>query len=498
MHNISILAASAYNRHHPMDFLDAKSRKAHNRRLLIGYVLMAVALAMATWLIVVLTSGLGVDKKGAIYQNGLVIIDAHPEAADIYVNGQSKGRTNQRLFIPEGSYTVELKRDGYRSWQHKVTLEGGSIEQLVYPFLFPEKLSTKSLQTLSAAPGMVSQSPDRRWLVVQSSAKLGAFELTDLNDDKHLKTEISLPVDALIQAPGEHKFKEVEWVSDNTSLLLEHTWPTGVEYILLNRENPLSSLNISKLFPGQAGFKITLRDKKPDQFYLYNPATHSLMSGEANSRTVTPLLAHVVQFKTYKDNTILYVNENKEVHLIQREKDYLIRTLPEAPKYMLEYAEFNGKVYLVCGSPTDGKTYVYFDPLKSLTNVPAKTPQPVRVLVVDKPEFVSFSAIARFVSVQSGSKFAVFDAETGRQFRYDIGLLVASGHKAVWMDGHRLSLVSNEKIEVFDFDGTNKQTLSSSLPLGQAYFNRDYEALFTLTKNAEKVDLTRSELKVNR
>lgn len=482
-----------------MDFLDSKRKKAHRARLFIGYSLMAVALAMSTVLILLLTSGYDVDRKtGAIIQNGLAIVDSNPVAADIYANGQNKGRTNQRVLLPEGIYNFELKANGYRTWQHKVTLEGSIIEQLVYPFLFPEKLETKTINTVATMPAMVSQSPDRRWLVTQSPTKLGMFELVDLTDKQNLRTELVLPVDTLTPSAGAHSFKEVEWSSDNTNLLLEHSWPTGTEYILLNRGNPLQSLNVTKLFPDQTAFKISLRDKKADQFYLYNPATRSLLSGVANTRAVTVLLTKTVQFKTYKDNTILYVNENKEVHLLQKGRDYLIRTLPEAPNYMLEYAEFNNKTYLVAGSPTDGRTYVYENPLNYLNRVPARSPQALRVLITDKPEYVSFSANARFVVVQAGSKFVVFDAETGRQFRYNTNLILAAGQKATWMDGHRLSLVSSaNKASVFDFDGTNMQTLVNSLPASQLYFNRDYDAMFNFASGSEnKVVFLRTELRV--
>lgn len=480
-----------------MDFLDPKSRKAHRTRLFIGYALMAVALGISTLLIVLLTSGYDVDRTtGNVIQNGLVTVDSHPQAADIFVNDEPKGRTDQRLILPEGRYSVELKEKGFRSWRHDLTLEGSSIEQLVYPFMFPEKLVTKTLKTYDALPSMISQSPDRRWLVAVVSGKLGNFELTDLNDEKHPQTTLVLPSDTFTPAAGDHIFKEVEWASDNSHLLLEHTWASGVEYILLDRNTPLSSLNISKLFPGQAGFKISLRDKKTDQFYLYNPATKSLMSGLASSKVAIALLAHAVQFKAYKDNTILYVNDKSEVHLLQKDKDYFIRSLPESPKYLLDYAEFNNKAYLVCGSPTDKKTYVYVDPLKSLTRTPARTPQPLRVLIVDNPEFVSFSAIARFIAVQGGSKFAVFDAETGRQFRYDTALPLAAGQKAAWMDGHRLQIESGAKTAVFDFDGKNQQSLNATVALTHSYFNRDFDAMFSFAPENGKTSLTRTELLV--
>ena len=155
-------AKEAYNKATNMDFLDPKSRKAHRRRLFIGYALMAIALGMATLLIALLTSGYDVDRKtGAVIQNGLVLTESHPVSADIYVNGQAKGKTSQRLLLPEGGYTVELKANGFRSWQHKVTLEGSSIEQLVYPFLFPEKLQTKTVNDFANLPHMAIKHTDR-------------------------------------------------------------------------------------------------------------------------------------------------------------------------------------------------------------------------------------------------------------------------------------------------------------------------------------------------
>lgn len=478
-----------------MDFLDVKKKKAHKFRLFVGYALVAVALGMSTILIVLLTSGYDIDRStGIIIQNGLTIVDSKPVAADIYVDGQMKGRTDERLLLPEGSYQLELRAKGYRQWQHKVTLEGSSIEQLVYPFLFPDKIKPIALKNYDALPSFASQSPDRRWLVLQITGKLGGFEVIDLNDDRSPRTEIALPVDTFTPAEGIHTFKEVEWSSDNTHLLLEHTWSNGREYILLNRANPLQSLNISKLFPAQAGFNITLKNKKIDQFYLYNPETTSLLNGVASTRTVNSLLSNALQFKSYKEDTLIYVNKNKEVHIIQKGRDYLIRSLPEASKYMLDFAEFNGKAFLVVGSASEGKVFVYEDPLRDLQRVPARAPQPTRVLVVPDHQYVSFSANARFVMVQGGSKFAVFDAETRRQFRYDIGLRLENNQKATWMDGHRILLNSASRQYVFDFDGTNLQALLSVSPASWPFFNRDYNAMFTFADDGGKVTMQRSKL----
>lgn len=488
-----------------MDFLDPKKKRAHNIRLYIGYSLMAVALAIATLILVFAAYGYDIDRQtGGIIQNGLVIVDAHPESATILVNGVNQGTTDTRLVLPADKYTIELTRNGYIPWKHDINLEGSSIEQLVYPFLYPEKLVTKNLQTYNGVPSMASESPDRKWLVVSLPDTPGSFQVVDLVNDQHPVTAVSLPADTLTIPPGAQSFEAIEWSTDNNHLLLKHSFEGGVEFIMLNRANPAESINLNKIFAAQPFTAISLRDKKPDQFYLHNAADANLYAADSKARTVTPLLSKVLAYKSYENDTLLYITNptdapDAEVHVFRKGRDHLLRTVPKSATYLLDMAQFNGRFYLVSGSASDNHTYVYKDPFDDLNRNPSRTPQPFRVLITPNAEFVSFSTIARFIAVQGGSTFAVYDAETGRQFRYDTELALAPHQKATWMDGHRLLLNSQNSVQVFDFDGTNMHKLSSSHPAFIPFFERDYTALFTLTptpNESNKTTLTRTELKV--
>ncbi len=487
-----------------MDFLDPKKKRAHRIRLYIGYGLMAVALAIATVILLFAAYGYDIDRStGGIIQNGMVILDAHPESATIYVNSEQRGTTADRLALPAGQYKIELKRDGYRPWQHNVNLEGSSIEQLVYPFLFPQKLVSKNLQQFATPPQVASQSPDRHWLIV-SEPTVGSFQVFDLNNDKNPSTSISLPADTITSTPGAQSYEAIEWSSDNTHLLLRHAYQGGAEFVVLDRENPANSVNITKLFTGTPFTTATLRDKKYDQYYLHTN-DGSLYSAEAKSKTPTLVVQNVAQYKSYQADTLLYAVSTTpsatvaDIHYRQGSQDYVLRTVPKADKYLLDMARFNGHFYIAAGSTADGHTYVYKDPIDDYTRRPARTPQPNRVLIEQGAQYVSFSAIARFIAVQAGSSFAVYDAETGRQFKYDTKLNLTPGQKATWMDGHRLLLNSNDVQYVFDFDGTNMQKLNPTLHTYPPFFDRDYTALFTVSPQnnaADKPVLLRSELKV--
>ena len=95
---------------------------------------------------------------------------------------------------------------------------------------------------------------------------------------------------------------------------------------------------------------------------------------------------------------------------------------------------------------------------------------------------VSFSTNVRFVAVQGGQNFAVYDIETQQSYRYNIVIPLAS--TMAWMDGHRLMGQSAGQAVVFDYDGTNQQILVPSLWGNGAFFDRSYKKLFVLGQAA--------------
>src|SRR3989344_6640991 len=104
-----------------MDLLDPNKKRAHTIRLFVGYFLVGTAIALASLILLFQSFGYDVDRKtGKVIQNGLIFISSHPEASDVYLNGDLKDRTDVRLAVPAGQYSVELKRSGYRTRKHRV------------------------------------------------------------------------------------------------------------------------------------------------------------------------------------------------------------------------------------------------------------------------------------------------------------------------------------------------------------------------------------------
>jgi len=487
-----------------MDFLDARKKRAHAIRLFIGYGLIGILLFITTMILVFEARGYDVNRRtGEIIQNGLLFVDAHPETANIYLNGEAKGTTDSRMVLPAGEYTMELRREGYRSWTKTFNLAGSSIERLVYPFLFPSQLNSSDLKTYDEAPAFSTESPDRRWLLVQQPGSLRAFDLVRLDNKQDRLTTFELPEGIYTAAEGKHSLELVEWSTDNRHVVVKHIFATGSEFIMIDREKPQESVNVSRTFAGEAFNDVSMRGKKFDQLYLHNEPAGTLKAAELKSGLVTPLLTNVASYTTHDDDKILYAERGDGDTATVRLRDgldtYTIRQLPASPSYALDMARFDGSWYMVIAAQSGNRAYLYKDAVDEVKRDPGALPAPMLALNVSAPEHVSFSANARFIAVQGGSRFGIYDAEFNRVHRYDIQLPAAEQQRARWMDGHRLTLENEGKLIVFDFDNANRQSLVSMQPGSRAFFNRDYTALYTVSPaagNKDKSAILRTELKL--
>lgn len=487
-----------------MDFLDPSKNRAQTIRLFIGYFLVGAAIALASLILLFQSYGYDLDRRtGRVIQNGLVFVSSHPVSTALYVNGQYKAQTSARLSIPSGNYTIELKQTGYRTWKRTFTLQGGDIEQLIYPLLFPQKLVTSDVQLYGSSPPLSTESPDRHWIMIEEPGSETTFDVFDANNPQQVSTTITLP-DGLLSASTEpQSLSLVEWSTDNRHVLLKHTYGTQTEYIMVDRQTPADSFNVNKLF-NISPSRVTLRNKSYDKLFIYNAQSEQLQTGDIKTRQLSPYLSNVLDYRTYGSDTILYVNDDHKTQgqvalkLWDGSKNYTIDHYPSS-SFVLNLTRYSGHLYVAAGSLAQGRVQIYQDPIQMLQRNPNSPPIALSVLRIDNPQFISFSDNARFIATQRGSHLAVYDIDTDRRYYYDLPFPLQLTQKATWMDGHRLVVVNDGKVVVFDFDGTNQQTLSPALTDTLPLFDRDYTGLYALSPSTVvpgKAALTRTKLVV--
>ncbi|MDB5182713.1 MAG: hypothetical protein JWO47_497 [Candidatus Saccharibacteria bacterium] len=471
-----------------MDFLDPKRKKSHRRRLLLGYLLMAVALSLAAWLVLVSAQGFSYDRKtGDIIQNGTVFVDSQPVSANVYLDGTIQGnRTSTRLVLPGSKqYSIKLTADGYRDWKRTFTLTGGSIERLVYPLLVPKTLATSENQLYASAPLLTTQSIDKRWLMVQQPGQTYVFDVYDLNTPSAAPATLTIPASILTDPTKPATLTALQWAGDNKHLLMQRSYDDTSEFLMVDITNIASSLSINTTLT-VAPSSVTLRDKKPDQIYIYDATGGVVRQGDLKNRTVSgAIVNNVIAYRSYGPDILLYATktgaDTGKVDVRIRENDrasYLLKTVTEAQTYLFDVDQFDGTPYYAVGTNLDDAVFVYTDPLPTLKGQQNKALLIPAVLRLPNPQFVSFSPDSHLIAAQSGTNFVVYDIEGDRQFKVSLPLTDPT-QKVAWMDSFRFKAVNNNQSYITDFEGSNEQTLVPSL-LNGAFFSPDSKTVFTL------------------
>lgn len=485
-----------------MDFLDPKKQQRHRIILLVGYLLIAIAIGIGSIILLYLASGWRLNKNGEVIQNGLVFVSSRPSSAHIYLDGKIRSSTtNARLVIPAGAYKMMLQRDGYRTWGRVISVNGGDVEHFDYPFLLPQTLTSTDKKTYSSSPGLSTQSPDRRWLLVAKAGSINSFDEFNLKNSKAsvIQDPVSLTFPANLFAKAKAKKKSaieiVEWSSDNRHVLVKHVYDNKYEFLVLDRQNPGQSVNLNKTL-NTSPTEITLQDKKYDKYYVYFAKGGLLKTTSLADPVLVNVLSGVIGYKTHGRNDILYVVKSQtspkevDVKLKMGDKTYQLRRLAAGSKYLLDFAQYSGSWYVAAGATSQNRVYVYKDPeaqLRSTTNVTI----PISVLKVKAPNYLSFSDNARFIMTENQGRFSLYDAENDKTYSYNLTSPVDKPQPhAKWMDGNHLDYVSNGSLVMFDFDKANPQTLVRADPRYEAFFTPDYKYMYSMLSAKTKAGIT--------
>lgn len=480
-----------------MDYLDPRKRHAHNIRLAVGYVLVGIVIGLATYILNAAANGYGVNvKTGQIIQNALLFTDSKPGGAEIYLNNEDKHTTTSaRLILPTGNYSLTLKKDGYRDWSRQFTLNEQSVARYIYPFLFPTKPLAVNLKAYTSLPNLITQSPDRRWLLVQAnqaSSQSPVFDMYDtstLDDNTPAVQQVTIPVGLLTEYSETSKLTEVEWSTDNNNVLLQHNYGDNFEFIVFNRSRPDQSFNVNRMFNAHPD-QVALFDKKVGQLYLYKQAEKTLKRGDTGNKTLGPvLIKQVLAFKPYGRNLITYVTDINEpggtvaAKIWNNGNTFKLNEFPMGSKYLIEAAEFQGDFYYIAGSDNSERINIYKNPLDQIKNPAYSKALPMLALSIKDGQKIKFSDNVRFISIQNGHDFAVYDFETQDSYNYSLSQTFAA--LPDWMDGHRFIGTVNGKVLIMDYDSTNQQVIADTAMTNGGLFSRNYDHLLVLSPAAE-------------
>ncbi len=475
-----------------MDYLDPKKKQRKKISLMVMYVLLGVAIAIGTVVVVYLVNGYSIDRQtGEVIQNGLIYLDSKPESADIYLNGEKqRGRTDARLVIPAGEYDVKMSRDGYRDWQRELVLEGGSLRRLTYARLIPSSLDSELALNLVANPTMASQSIDKRWLVMASTENPLQLQVIDLNRNELRLDLLQLPLD-LLNTKEAGTWEVIDWADDNKTFLASYTTASTIEYVLIDREDGNRSVKLSTRFPTVIFTEVSLRSRKKNAVYLYDRVSETVYRANTDG-TAELVLDKVLDYVSYDDDKLLYVtSEGAEegmvvVNLLVGNETYKLRSLKQSPNYLLDISKLGSSLVVGIGSPAEDRVIIYKDPVNEIKNNEfSKIPVPITVLRVPNPEELVISADSSVIVARGGQSFASHEFEADRSYQFKLEAPLDPNQKLRWLDGQHISVSSDGVQYIMDFDGSNVFDLIMSDPLLGGFMEKDFDQFYTFMPPVE-------------
>ncbi len=165
-------------------------------------------------------------------QTGGLFIKATPKQADIYVNGKLKKKTDfffgsalVENLLPK-SYKIEIRKEGYHSWEKILGIEEKQVQEVREAVLFPQDIN---LNVLSDQIERFWFSPDQRKIITLEEEKQGwALKLYDLN--KNIKSHLLAETD--IFAEGSELIN-LTFSEDSKKITLETAIRERARYFIL-------------------------------------------------------------------------------------------------------------------------------------------------------------------------------------------------------------------------------------------------------------------------
>ena len=489
-----------------------KKAKNDKRRLRIHlifvYSLMVVTVVILATIMMFIVEGYRYNQyNGKIEQGGLVQFKTKPSGAAVTVDGtRLTARTSSKLTLSAGQHDITMAKDGHSSWKKTVTVKPGGILWLDYAQLFPSSITSTTAATFTGVASALP-STNHRWMAVVTDATKPDISLVSLDTDTPETTHVSLEPEKYT-AGTTHDFSIVAWDNDSRRILVKHVYDSKTEYLSLDTNNG-STYNITALL-GANIQKIWYSLGDNDTVYMVT-ADNELRRGDLSEATLSGPLAknisdatmterNLVVYTTLPDSdgvrTVGYVSSGKIVAKT-------IATYTDALEGVLTVSSGNyyNKHYIAI-IHGNNVSVLRGDLPSSDSKLPLQLETVVSQTISHGENTVGFSpGENRIVYAVNDNHLLTYDLElaTANEITLDGGISevlqqqVTSTPGVQWFDRMHV-MTSAGSLRVSDFDGTNEQTLITSVANQPAVLSRGEKYVYYFTADDEATLLKRVQI----
>ena len=442
-------------------------------------------------------------SDGRIEQGGLLQFDTRPGGADVTVDGTMAGsRTASKATVGAGPHFITMGRTGYRQWQKSVNVAPGSVVWLNYARLIPNELKVDSVANFPAL-AQSRASFDGKWIAVKENIATPNIGLIDISREAVRQSTLVLPA-ASFTAPAIGKsqaFSLEAWDPTNRYVLVKHTFnDTDMEWLIVDTENVAQTVNLTKLVNVPMS-KVLFSGASSNTVFVQ--VGNDVRKVEISAGTLSrPLVSNVVDFSLYDRSTIVYTTailpetgkRTAGYYEDGTEKPHVLKTYEDDGKAPLRVAigkYFNEQyVALGYGDIID----IYRGRLPSGEATVAAMTLETTITQPGGVEFLEIRNNGRFVVIQKGGDFQVYDNELKQVSKTTLKNANAAAGKLNWLDGYYAWSDLDGTLRLYEFDGANQQDIMTVVPGQAVTLAQDGVFLYGFTATNEGYHLSRARL----
>lgn len=440
------------------------------------------------------------QQDGKLEQGGLLQFASTPSGATITLDERELGSlTSTKATVFSGSHSVTFDREGYRTWRKTIDIKPGQIGWLNYARLIPIELKPRSVRTLPSVASALA-SPKKNYMIFNGAANQPVFELADIRSDTVRYTTIELPQESytLPTVGTSHAFTFERWSDNENAVLIKHVYNgNATEWILLNRDEPEKSINITKTF--------AINPKKllfagSDGRLLFAQIGDVVRRIDLNELTLSrPLASGVADFAEYDDDTIVYTTTTDKDGV--RTAGYATADSP-TPQVLRTYTG-KKQPLLIDMEVYFGKRYVSVLYGRTLTIDVGELPTAnskgdmerfATVTVPAGAKRLTMSDSGRFVTVELPDGYAIYDIELKKYDKVKWDKPAAVSKPLRWLDGYIIWSDNGGQLRLYEFDGANQQNIMPVVEGLAVSLSPNDKFIYGFTKTDDGIELRRVQL----
>jgi len=459
-----------------------KQKRIRTVRVVLIDSLMALIIVVLVAILILVVSGYRVKDGLVLEQAGLLQVSSFPSGAKVEIDGEQAGKTEINKMLDEGTYHVALYKDGYESWQKDVAISPGWLRRVNYARLLLQDRKTETVRQFSSLDFLVMV-PDRKHILYADKAT--SWHYAEIDSEKNILDIdiINLLGDFVVADKFSGQLTIAEWNKNNDKVIVKAEDGVKTQWLLVNLRKPEDSVNISKKFNLEMT-KVTMENNAADKLLVL--AQSNLQEVDLKRGEVSEVAMENVADYDNDGADIIYVSlpdafgqKSVGVYKYGDAEPEQIYQVEESDKAAVSaIAAYVGKKYLVF--MVNDRLYVYEGDKNKLV-VESDT----GVL----PSGLEVSHSGEFIYGRNEKTVLMIDLELPEYYVYEI-----DSPKLFWADDYMLAEVVDGRLNLLDFDGTNRRVLSVADGNYGATISDNNKYIYYIYQNNEIFELERETI----